>query len=145
MGVDYAPNASQTGSNCSPEAQPRPQPGAHASAEVLGHLVVGEIENGPLRSLEGEEIHPRGVHLFAVAASVGERHRTGLPPGDRRQRDSDSDRSGEEVAAPGKTQVGCGNGSFASGAKLAANGTANITGDTVRLSTRHLEPNNVGP
>jgi len=40
--------------------------------------------------------------------------------------------------------AGCANGVFASGAKLAGSGTASLVNDTLRLLTRHLEPNNAG-
>lgn len=40
--------------------------------------------------------------------------------------------------------AGCANGFFPSGARLVGSGTASLTNDTLRLSTRHLEPNNAG-
>jgi len=40
--------------------------------------------------------------------------------------------------------AGCDNGVFASGAKLTGSGIASLSSDTLRLSTRHLEPNNAG-
>jgi len=39
---------------------------------------------------------------------------------------------------------GCDNGSFASGARLSASGTASISSDTLVLMTTHLEPSNAG-
>jgi hypothetical protein len=40
--------------------------------------------------------------------------------------------------------AGCGSGSFASGAKLVGSGQASLISDTLRLSTRYLEPNQTG-